>query len=141
MNAVVVDASVLIAALMADGRTRQVLLHTEGPVFVAPQLLAEEALAAIPKVARRAGVPATVARAALRSALRRIVIVPGERLAPVLEEARLRARAAGAEDDAAYVALALLLDAPVWTLDKDFGRIDGVRVVTTDGVARLDAAR
>lgn len=53
-------------------------------------------------------------------------------------EARRRPRKAHARGDDESVALALASDAPAWTHDDDFARIEGVRLISAD---RIEAGR
>jgi predicted nucleic acid-binding protein len=137
---VVVDASVLIAGLMADGRARHALLHAEADL-VAPPFALEEVAARADKVARRARVPPEVVEALLQDVRMRLEVVPVAVFAPFRAQARRRVAAAGAEGDEDYVALALALDAPIWTYDKDFRRVRGIRLVTTSEVLGMGRAR
>ncbi len=134
MTKVVVDASVLVASLMADGRARHALLHSSSTLYVPPRVF-EELEANLGKIAKRAGVDATVVRALLADIRNRIEVVPETLLAAVAPEARTRAAAAHAKGDEGYVAAALALDAPIWTYDRDFERIRGIRVTGTAEVA------
>ena len=55
-------------------------------------------------------------------------------LSPFEVRARALARNAGDVDDWEYVALALALNAPIWTYDNDFGQVAGIEVVRTDAI-------
>ena len=134
MTKVVVDASVLVASLMADGRARHALLHSPFSLYVPPRVF-EELQAKAEKIAKRARLDRTVVDALLADLRSRIEVVPDALLAPFLPDARARAVAAGAEGDEDYVAAALALDVPIWTYDRDFARIRGVRVIGTAEVA------
>lgn len=48
-----------------------------------------------------------------------------------------REEAAHAEGDEEYLALAEFLDSPVWTYDKDFRRVRGVKALSPSEVGRL----
>ena len=134
MTKVVVDASVLVASLMADGRARHALLHSPLTLHVPPRVF-EELEARVGTIAKRARVDRTVVEALVADILHRVEVVPEALLARFLPDARARALAAGAEGDEDYVAAALALEAPIWTYDRDFGRIRGVRVIGTAEVA------
>ncbi len=136
MTRLVVDASVVVAALMADRTTRHAILHTDAVLYV-PLRILEETARHMPRIAQRAKVPAAVLQAVLDSLSDRFEMVPEALLEPHRAEAERRTRAADAHGDEDYVAVALTLDAPVWTLDDDFTRIEGVRTVTTADVRRL----
>jgi predicted nucleic acid-binding protein len=57
------------------------------------------------------------------------------RLRSVGAKARKTARDAGDENDWEYVALSWVEDAPIWTYDADFSRMDGVRTISTAEVS------
>lgn len=134
---VVVDASVLVASLMADGRARHVLLHSTAILYVPPRVF-EELEAKVGKIAKRARVDRTTVEALLADIRQRVEIVPDAVLAPFLPDAEARTRAADAEGDEDHVATALALQAPVWTYDRDFAHISGIRVIGTSEVAGKD---
>jgi predicted nucleic acid-binding protein len=131
MTGVVLDASVLIAALMADGRARWAILHTRATLY-APPLIFEELERHRRRIAARAGVSEAVLRGLLGDLRSRVAIIPPEVLEPYMEEAKALAAAADAAGDEDYVAAALALGAPVWTYDEDFRRIRRIRTVATE---------
>lgn len=130
MRRVIIDASALIAALMANGRARAALLHGDA-VFIAPPHIVEETEAALPKIVARVGQPPAVVRAILEILLARVTVIPADALVAHWPDAVGRARVAHAEGDEAYIALALATGAPIWTYDKDFGRVDGIVLIST----------
>lgn len=133
MTRIVVDASVLVASLMADGRARHALLHSPATLYAPPRVF-EELEAKAGKIAKRARVNQATVEALLADLRHRIEIVPEALLAPFLSEARARTLSASAEGDEDYVAAALALEAPIWTYDRDFSRIREVRVIGTADV-------
>lgn len=137
MKPVVVDASVLVACLFKDGRARQVLLHAKGVRFVAPPDIVKETERQLPRVARRAGITPAQTHSVLRILRGQIQEVPLDALRRHEEKAKALAGAAGDETDWEYVALALNLDAPVWTYDHDFRRVKGIRQIGTSDVEGL----
>ena len=136
MTKVVVDASVLVASLMADGRARHALLHSPFVLYVPPRVF-EELEAKVEKIARRARLDRTVVEALIADMRSRIEVIPEALLAPFLPDARTRTLAADAEGDEDYVAAALALQAPIWTYDRDFHRIRGIRIIGTAEVAGI----
>ena len=137
MKTVVLDASILVACLFKDGRARRVLLHAQGAAFVAPPDIVREAERQIPRVAKRAGVTAAESRAVLQVLRGRIHEVPFELLRPLEGRAKALAADAGDAEDWEYVAVALALNAPVWTYDDDFRRVKGIRLIGTSEVSDL----
>ncbi len=134
---VVVDASVVVAALMADGTVRDTLLSSSDHDFVAPSYIREEVTRNLPRVAHRARLDPVTVRALVEDVLEAIDLVPPAFYAQFSVKAGEIVRRAGARGDVEYVALALLLDAPVWTLDADFRRIPGLAVLSPRDVAGL----
>lgn len=137
MRTVVLDASILVACLFKDRRARRVLLHAQGAIFVAPPEILREAERHIPRVAKRAGVTAAESLAVLQVLRGRIQEVPFEMLRPFEAHAKARATDAGDVEDWEYVAVALALNAPVWTYDDDFRTVKGIRLIGTGEVSDL----
>jgi len=132
---VIVDASVVVAALMKAGRARHVLLHSDATFYV-PARIFEETMRAADRIAERAGVSSEAVHAALTVLLGRLEVIPEALLGPHMATARRTAEAAVAPEDTAYIAAALALDAPVWTYDHDFRRAEGISVIGTTDVER-----
>lgn len=137
MKRIVVDASVVVAALHKNGSVRDVLLNAEDASFCAPAYLADEVTRLLAEVVARVGLPAATVEAVLSDLLGSIDLVPSGAYANGMSRARRLAAAADAVGDEDYVALALSLDAPVWTLDHDFRRIPGLKTLTTKEVDEL----
>ena len=127
---VVVDASVLVACLLKDGRARDVLLNHPEVQFVAPRFVLDELAASRSKLESKFRVPPSAFDAVMAQIRERVQVVAVHAYAAHREEAQRRATKAQAWGDDEYVALAIALDAPIWTYDDDFGRIEGVRRVT-----------
>lgn len=137
MKRVVVDASVVIAALFKDGTVRDVLLNPEDILFQAPAYLRDECTRHIPDVAARARIPLATVEAILEDLLSAIESVPPGVYAGSMSRARELARGAKALGDEDYIALALATEAPVWTLDRDFRRVASVITLTTKDLSHL----
>ncbi|MHB8577857.1 MAG: PIN domain-containing protein [Dehalococcoidia bacterium] len=133
-NALAADANVVLSALIG-GRARLVFSHPRGPRCFAAQAVRDEVLEHLPRLARRRG----LALDALLLALELIPVSwqPETTYAPFEPEARKR-MAMRDPDDWPTVALALALDLPVWSQDKDFV-VAHVPVYTTGQL--LDALR
>jgi len=132
---IVLDASVVVACLFKDGSARRILLHASNVTFLAPPGIQEEAEAQLSRAARRTGLPPETVRLILGDLLRHLEVVPMNRLRSVGAKARKTARDAGDENDWEYVALSWVEDAPIWTYDADFSRMDGVRTISTAEVS------
>lgn len=116
----VCDASALVGELFRQ-RGRRILTHPDVALYIPPHQWAET----LHELARRVGDVADElgidgdqllerARALAESA---VVVVPDDVYEPFMDEARDRIND---PDDAPAVALALALDAGVWTRDRDF---------------------
>ena len=132
--AVVADANVVLSALIG-GRARLVLASVHGPRCVAADAVASEIVGHIPRLAEKRGLD----RALLFAAL---AVMPVEWKVEVdydrqRDEAQSRIGQRD-PDDWPTVALALELELPVWSQDKDLP-VAGVEVFTTGDL--LDALR
>lgn len=132
MKAIVVDASVLVAALLADGRARRTLIHATDRLVVPARIL-EETRGLLPALSRKSGLPEALLRVVFDDVLPLLTVVPMPLFEGQLSRARDLARRAHAEGDEHYIALALAMNAPIWTYDHDFQRVPGIQTVgTTD---------
>jgi predicted nucleic acid-binding protein len=134
---VVVDASVVVAGLFAEGTVRDVLLTTDAVTLCAPAYLREEVERHLPRVANRARIPVEMVRTIFEDILGCLELIPVGVYASSMSEARRLARLADAIGDEDYIALALALNAKIWTLDRDFRRVAGIRVLSTRQVENL----
>jgi predicted nucleic acid-binding protein len=134
---VVVDANVLIACLVKDGRTREVFLRSGEVRFLVPDVIFDEVERHLPEVAAKAGVPEETSRALLRELVQRVELIPRGLWASALPRAKELVHRARAPNDEPYVALALVQDAPVWSFDKALHRVRGIRILSTGDVEQL----
>jgi predicted nucleic acid-binding protein len=134
LKRIIVDASVLLAGMFKDGTVRDLLLNYDGAEFLAPIYIKSEIERHIPEVVRRSGKSKESVRIVLEDIISVIELVPPEVYSSVMDQARSLARRADASGDEDYFALAIALDAPVWTLDRDFVRAREVRVLRTDQI-------
>jgi predicted nucleic acid-binding protein len=137
LKRIVVDASVVVAGLFVNGTVRDVLLNAEGIALCAPSYLWEVTARHLPKVVTRARLPAETVRPVLEDLLDCIEKMPPGVYASSMVQARRLVLAADAFGDQEYIALALALEAPIWTLDRDFGRVPGLVVLSTELVESL----
>ncbi len=136
MRSIIVDASVVLAGLFEDGTVRDILINFEDAEWVAPQYLRSEVERHLADVVLRSRKPEGTVRAVLEDVLAAIDIVPVGAYSSLMDRARDVARRAGAQGDEDYIAMALALEAPVWTLDKDFVRVPGVTILRTMDIER-----
>lgn len=135
MTRFVVDASVVMAALDRDGRVRALLMTAPAHVaFYAPEFLFVEIEDNLDGLAADIDVPRVAIEAVLRTLRTRITILPASTTQHVYERAKVLAEEADADHDEEYVALALAIDAPIWSLDKDFDRIAEIQRVDSKTV-------
>jgi predicted nucleic acid-binding protein len=134
VTSVIVDASVIVACAIADGKARRTLLGATEIQFYAPAFVLEEVRLRTPKIIALSGVAPAIVSSLMEDIFAKVAIVPREGSVSHLKEATSLAKRAGAQGDEDYVALALALQAPVWTYDKDFHRIPGVRVVSREQI-------
>jgi predicted nucleic acid-binding protein len=134
---VVVDANVLVACLVADGRTREVFLRSGEIRFIVPDVIFEEVGRDLPEIAAKAHVALETSRALSRELSRNLQPVPQALWASALPRAKEMARAAHTPGDEPYIALAMVQLAPVWSFDKALGRVPGIRIVSTSEVEAL----
>ena len=134
---VVVDASVLVACAISDGRARHALLSASSVDFVAPAFIQDEFRRHLPKIIALSGIAPPILSALSEDLFDLIRIVSREGYVDCLAKARALVEEADARGDEDYVALATVLDAPIWTYDKDFRRIKGIRVISREDIERM----
>jgi predicted nucleic acid-binding protein len=132
--ALVADANVLLSALIR-GRARVILARPHGSRFLAAEAVREEVMRYLPTLARRRSLDLDEVQSAF-------AVMPVEWQAPDVyspfrERALDRIRHRD-PDDWPTVALALALDLPIWSQDKDLAA-SGLTVYTTGQL--LDALR
>ena len=140
MNRVVVDASVVLASLISDGPTGGLLLGHHDLEYYAPDVVVAELDPHMARVAERTAKPREIVAALFADILAHLEVVPVTAYAAFLPHARTRAKAAHAEGDESYLALAEALSASVWTYDKDFRRVAGLKLLSTREVRALAEA-
>lgn len=128
----VLDANILIRAVFGE-RVRQILETYEDAVaFYAPDVCFLDAARYIPEIAQRRNFSAEIANSVLLG-IRRIVQPVDRSLYEEYEQAARERIDSRDADDWPVVALALLLDVPIWTEDQDFFGA-GIATWTTDRV-------
>ena len=133
---VVVDANIVIAAVLRAATTRKLLLDTRlslcAPAHSASEI---EAVLSSPRLHRTlGGLSRQDVRFVLQEVSRRIAIIPSQAFAEHLPEAL---QLAPHPEDAPYLALALTLDLPLWSNDVDLARQSAVTVYTTQEILDL----
>lgn len=128
----VLDANILLRAVFGS-RVRHLLETYEGAVgFYSPDVCFQDAQKYIPRVSERRGVDSSVALSVLEQMARVVVPVDKSLYEDFEKLARERIELRD-PDDWPVVAVALMLDFPVWTEDRDFFG-SGIATWTTDRV-------
>ena len=128
----VVDANVVISALIADSKTRE-LVVTLKPELLTPEVIHGEIGNHEALIVEKSGMDADRVQQFIDLLFQYIETVPASEFYPYIEEAE---EAIGDidPDDVLYVACALAREAGVWSDDSDFDEQDFVPVFTTGEV-------
>lgn len=131
-NRLVVDANPILAALLG-GQARRVFFEASVREFAVPENVLSEVREHVPQLARKLGtMPAFLEHALDLLPLRRY---PARAYRGTMVEARRRIGRRD-PDDVDVLALALRLQAPLWSNDRDFTGT-GVEQLTTPDVLKL----
>lgn len=126
---VVVDANVVLSAMLRDGAVRHALASTDAHLF-APAFLKQELGKHLGTMARRAGVKKADAQAALEGLLADVIWVGEEAIERSWKQAH-RALAKTDPKDVPYLAAALAVHADaIWSFDTDFDAQDLIPRIT-----------
>lgn len=130
----VVDANVVIAALLKDGKTRQIIV-SEKFSLISPDYLLDELEKNKSYILKKAMISNEEFQIVTTLLLKHIKIIP-------YEEYKIKFRVAKElitdVKDVAYVACYLSLNCEgVWTNDSDFKEIGAIKVVGTDYLLKL----
>ena len=128
----VVDANVVISALIADSKTRELIVTLE-PELLTPEVVHDEIGNYEALIVEKSGMELRRVRQFLALLFQYIETVPASEFYPYIEEAG-DAIGATDPDDVLYIACALARDAGVWSDDSDFDEQDLVPVFTTSEI-------
>ena len=131
----VLDANILIRAVLDKHASKLIKAYGESVNFFSVEEAFEDAGKYIPNIIKKFGGNENTVIASLEklNLLRSFIqIVSEENLFAYEQEARKRLKGKD-EDDWPYLALAILLDCPIWTEDTDFFG-SGIAVWTSDKV-------
>jgi predicted nucleic acid-binding protein len=118
-RAIVLDANILIRAVLGEQVRRLIVGHVETVSFFAPEAAYAEARKHLPAVLEKRGGDAEAAMTVL-DALEAMVLPLDAELYRGFEEQALARIGERDPDDWPALACALLLSCPVWTEDADF---------------------
>lgn len=128
----VVDANVVISALIADSKTRELVVTLEAdlltPEVVHGEIETHEAL-----IVEKSGMDPSQVERFLDLLFQHVETVPAGDFYPYIERVE-EAIGNTDPDDVLYLACALAHDADVWSDDSDFREQDLVQVHSTDEV-------
>ena len=128
----VVDANVVISALIADSKTRELIVTLE-PDLLTPAFVHDEIENYEDLIVEKSGMkPARVAQF-IDLLFQYIDVVPASEFYPAIEKAD---EAIGDTDpgDVLYLACAIAYDAAIWSDDSDFNEQDLVETYLTSDV-------
>jgi predicted nucleic acid-binding protein len=128
----VVDANVVISALIANSKTRELIVTLE-PELLTPEFVNDEIGDYEDLIVEKSGMSTDRVRQFMSLLFRYIETVPASEFYPYIEESD-EAIGDTDPDDVLYVACALARDAGVWSDDSDFDEQDLVPVFTTSEV-------
>jgi predicted nucleic acid-binding protein len=128
-----VDANPILPALLG-GQARRVFFESAISEFAVPERVIGEVQPYVPRVARKLGVEAAFIEYAL--SLLPLRIHPARRYARAIRETRHRIERRD-PTDVDVLALALHLDVPVWSNDRDFEDTGVSRFTTAELLAIL----
>ena len=128
----VVDANVVISALIADSKTRELVVTLE-PELLTPEVIHGEIGNYEALIVEKSGTEADRVQQFIDLLFQYIETVPASEFYPYIDEAE-EAISDIDPDDVLYVACALAREAGVWSDDSDFDEQDLVPVFTTGEV-------
>ncbi len=131
----VVDANILVAALLKDSTTRELLLEENLELFAPEGLLAElKNLLKNPKVRKRLPLSDLALSELSEAIFSRIIFFPEESFLSFIKDS---VELVSHIEDAPYIALALTLKIPLWSNDAALKEQTKVKVLTTPELIKL----
>lgn len=128
----VVDANIILSALISDSMTRRLLVELEDDLLT-PAYVHAEIGKYTEMVAEKSGLSLAEVEDLIEILFKRIDIVPRSEVFESLQEAARIMRDTD-PDDAVYLAAALERDAGLWSDDGDYVEQDIVPVATTGDI-------
>ena len=136
----VVDANILLAGVLKNALTRELLLDSRIRLCAPEHLILEtlHLLKTNSRLQKRVGLPFRILQENFYLLTHEIETYPKKSYVPFLEPA---IKIAPHREDAPYLALALLLRVPIWSNDKGLQSQNQVMVLTTQQVVDLLSQR
>ncbi|WP_058367495.1 PIN domain-containing protein [Haloparvum sedimenti] len=128
----VIDANVVISALIADSKTRELIVTLE-PDLLTPAFVHDEIENYGDLIVEKSGMEPQRVQQFIDLLFQYIEVVPADEFYPYIEKAD-NAIGETDPDDALYVACALASGAGIWSDDSDFDEQDVVETYSTGGV-------
>jgi predicted nucleic acid-binding protein len=128
----VVDANIVISALIADSKTRELIVTLE-PDLLTPEFVYDEIGNYTELIVQKSGMSPERVTQFIDLLFQYIEIVPAQEFYPHIEEAEA-AIGDTDPDDVLYPACALAEDAAVWSDDTDFDEQTLVETYSTNDV-------
>ncbi|SDE74601.1 PIN domain-containing protein [Halorientalis regularis] len=128
----VIDANVVISALIADSKTRELIVTLE-PDLLTPEFVRDEIENYTELIVDKSGMHPDRVAQFIDLLFQYIEVVPASKFHPYIEEAEA-AIGETDPDDVLYLACALANDADVWSDDSDFREQDIVETYSTTDV-------
>ncbi|MDH5020003.1 PIN domain-containing protein [Halobacterium rubrum] len=128
----VIDANVVISALIADSKTRELIVTLE-PDLLTPTFVHDEIGNYEDLIVEKSGMRPQRVQQFIDLLFQYIEVVPADEFYPYIEEAN-SAIGESDPDDVLYVACALASDADIWSDDSDFDEQDLVETYSTSDV-------
>jgi len=128
----VVDANIILSALISDSMTRRLLVELEDDLLT-PAYVHDEIGKYTEMVSEKSGLSPAEVDELIEMLFKRIDVVPRPVVLESLQEAARIMRDTD-PDDAVYLAAALERDAQLWSDDGDYEEQDAVPVATTGDI-------
>ena len=129
----VVDANIIFAALIKEGKTHELIFDETLHLFTAEFFFSEFDKYA-EELQNKSGKTKKDFDKLTEIIRRRITLLPLEEIAPYLDEAE---KLCPDPDDVAYFALALKLKCPIWSNDKALKKQEKIKVYSTEEIAKM----
>ena len=128
----VIDANVVISALIADSKTRELIVSLE-PDLLTPAFVHEEIKNYEDLIVEKSGMNPDRVAQFIELLFQYIEVVSAEDFYPAIESAD-EAIGDTDPDDVLYLACAIACDAAIWSDDSDFDEQDVVETYSTSDV-------
>ena len=128
----VIDANVVISALIADSKTRELIVTLE-PDLLTPAFVHDEIENYQDLIVEKSGMEPDRVAQFINLLFQYIDVVPASEFYPAIESAD-RAIGDTDPDDVLYLACAIACDAAIWSDDCDFAEQDLVETYSTSDV-------